>query len=428
MKRSTYILLILVLIFALYIFFFERKSKSTKEIEEKSDNLFSEFIEEPSEIARIGFEDFKIVKEKENYYLKEPFTDPVDTHSVKGFVETFKEAKAERIIKEKVDLKELGLLEPKIKIIFKSKDQEKFLKIGDVPPYGKGAYFISDNRIGVLSDLTLETVKREIDNFRAKELCFPLNVDEVKALSYYKNDLLELSLERKGDEWLISHPFKDIADIRNTISLIEDVVLWPIMEFEKGENTEDYELSKGNEKIILTTTDGNQITITIGKLKDEQKKFYYAKVSSRNGIFVISKNSVRNIDADKNVFRSLMVFGESFDKYDEFVVKKGKEIIFKNKDKNFICTDKGIDENSSKTFIYSLTSLEGYKYLESFDAKEKYAEIELKAKGETKKVSFYEKGEELVSQIQGRSGFIQLSKDSSERVKGAFSVIFSKVK
>jgi hypothetical protein len=428
MKRSTYILLILVLIFALYIFFFERKSKSTKEIEEKSDNLFSEFIDDASEISRVGFEDFKIVKEKDNYILKEPFYDPADTNSVKGFIETFKEAKAERIIKEKVDLKDLGLLEPRIKITFKSKDKEKTLKIGDVPPYGKGAYFISDNRIGVLSDLTIETVKRGINNFREKELCAPLNVDEVKVLSYYKNGSLELSFERKGDEWLVSHPFKDIADARKTISLIEDVVLWPIMEFEKGENTEDYELSKGNEKFVLTTLDGKETTITLGKLKDEQKKFYYAKVSSRNGIFVVSKNSVRNIDANKNIFRSLMVFDKSFEKYDEIVVKKEKEIIFKNKDKNFVCSDKAIDENSAKTFIFSLTSLEGDNYLEGFEAKEKYAEVELKGKDETKNVSFYEEGEQLVSQIQGRSGFIKLSKDSSERVKGAFSVIFSKAK
>lgn len=428
MRKSTIILFFIVLILLFWIYFFERKAKSTSEIEERKDNVFVELMDEPEEISRVGFQDFKIFKDGDNYFLKEPISDPCDISSVKGFVESFKSAKSERILKNPPPLNELGLTEPKIKIIFKYKEKEIVLKIGNNPPEGKGAYFFADGRVGVLSDLTLQTVKREINNFRAKELCYPISLDEIKSLKIIKNGKDEFLVEKKGDKWLCEHPFKDFVDTRKISFLIEDIVLWPIMEIPEEIDEDESGITESKEIIELTKYDNKKVTIKLGRLKDEEKKFYYATTSNRNGVFVVSKNSVRNIDSNWDEFRSLEIFPSSFDGYDEIEVKKEGSIKFIKKGKDFISENKKVDENMTKTFFYAITSLEGEKILNHFDGEKIFSTITLKSGGQKRKITFFEDGEAILAFVEERNIFIKLSKEGSERVKGAIIALFTKIK
>ncbi|NMC00455.1 MAG: DUF4340 domain-containing protein [Thermoanaerobaculaceae bacterium] len=430
MKKSTYFLFAVVVILLCFIFLFEKKQKTTKEIESSKTKIFIDFLEDVETIERKGFEDLKIEKEGENYFLTFPFKDSADEGAVKGFIEALKGAVAERIIKENIELKKLGLDNPQITVAFKSKDKTKTIKIGNSPPLEKGVYFQTDDKIGVLSDFTLDTIKRSVNDFKSKELCAPLKYENVKKISYYKGNDLVFEFEKINGKWYLSHPFKDLADERKATFYIEDVILWPIMNFEDDSVSEEKaNLVNPNEKYEVETNDGNKILIKIGALKDEEKKFYYASVSTRKGIFAVSKNSVRNIDKEAEDFRALAIFSSDINKYESLILSGAEKIVFKNvREKGWIEEKERVKEDQIKTFLFAIENFEGEKKVEKIENLPLFIEISLIKEGDKEEVFFYEDKENLVAEIKSRKIFVSLSKEDSERMKGAVKTIFSQFK
>lgn len=430
MKKSTYFLLALVVILLCFIFLFEKKQKTTKEIEAGKAKLFPDFLEDVTTIDRKGYEDIKIEKKGEDYFLTFPFSDPADEGSVEGFVEALKNATAERVIEDKIEPQKLGLNNPKIIVVFKSKEKTKILKIGDAPPLEKGVYFQTDDKIGVLSEFTLQTIKRSVNDFRSKELCAPVKYENVKKFSYYKEDNLVVDFERIKGKWNVTHPFKDIADERKATFYIEDVVLWPIMNFEENSVSEEKaNLLTPAEKYEIELDDGNKILIKIGALKDEEKKFYYASVSTRKGIFIVSKNSVRNIEKEAEDFRSLAIFSSDLNKYETLTVSGREKIVFKNvKEKGWVEGKNQIKEDQIKTFIFALENVEGEKRVEKNASLPLFVEVSAVKERKKEEVFFYENKENLIAEVKTRNIFVALSKEDSERIKGAVKTIFSQFK
>jgi len=430
MKKSTYFLFAAVLILLCFIFFFEKKQKTTKEIEASKTKIFLDFPEDVTIIERKGYQDLKIEKEGENYFLTSPISDPADEGSVRGFLEALKDATAERVIKDGIELPKLGLENPQITIVFKSKEKTKTIKIGGAPPLEKGVYFQTDDKIGVLNDFLLETIKRSVNDFRSKELCSPLKFENVAKFSYYKGGNLVLEFQKEKGKWNVSYPFKDIADERKTTFFIEDVILWPIMNFEENSVSEQKaKVDNPNEKYEIETDSGNKILIKIGALKDEEKKFYYASVSTRKGIFAISKNSVRNIDKDAEDFRSLSIFSSDLNKFETIAVSGEEKIVFKNvKEKGWVEEKNRIKEEQIKTFLFAIENFEGERRVEKIDNLPLFVDVSAFKEGEKEETVFYENKENLIAEIKGRNIFVSLSKEDSERMKGAVKTIVSQFK
>lgn len=429
MKKSTYFLLALVVLSLIYIFLFEKKHKTTEEINKSQKKVFADIPKDIEVIERKGFEDIKIEKKDENYFIVSPFYDPADSGSVTGFVEALREATVERIINNP-DLEKLGLVTPNITVILKSKENEKTLLIGKNPPLEKGVYFKSDDKVGVLSEYTLDTIKRKIHDFRSKELCSPLKYEDVKHLTYLKNNEVFFEFEKRDENWYILHPFKDLADKRKTTFFVEDIVLWPIMNFDENDiNFEKTNLDKSIEKIKIESTNGKEITIYIGGIKDEEKNFYYSKVSTRQGIFIISKNSVRNIDKNADDFISLEVFPFDFNGCEKLILEGEEKIVFENPEhKGWVEEKKKIKEDQIKTFMYTLEYLEGERKAEKNGEKPIFAKIIINKNEENIERTIWDENELLLVEIKERNLTVALSKDESERLKNAIRTIFLQYK
>ncbi|MCX7829655.1 MAG: DUF4340 domain-containing protein [Acidobacteria bacterium] len=431
MKKSTYFLLTLVILLLAFIFLIEKRQKTTTEIEESKTKAFGELFDDIVLIERSGYEELKIEKEGDEYFIKEPIYDIADESSVKGFIDSLKESKAERLIKENVDLSKLGLVNPQLTILIKGKEnKEKKILIGSSPPLEKGAYFKADEKIGVLSDFTLETLKRSVKDFRNKELCSPLKMESVKKIAFFKDKKLSLELEKQGTKWFVTFPFKDIADERKSSFFVEDILIWPVMNFEEESvGNELTRLNDPQEKYEIESFDGKKVIISIGALKDEEKKFYYASVSTRNGVFIISKNSVRNIDKDGEYFRSLQIFPDGLGGFEQLTLENTDKIILKNvKEKGWIEEKSKIKEDQIKTFLYSLEYLEGEKKVDKIENLPIFVSLSLLKGSESIERVFYEDKESLVVKISERNILVSLSKEDSERVKGAVRAIYAQYK
>jgi len=75
MKRSTLVLLGIVVVLALVIFLWEKKQPSTGQIEKDADKLFASFPEKVDKIERTG-SDPVVLQKARRLAVKEPYRRP----------------------------------------------------------------------------------------------------------------------------------------------------------------------------------------------------------------------------------------------------------------------------------------------------------------------------------------------------------------
>lgn len=423
-KKSTIVLFVITLLIFIFIIFFERKQKSTTEKMKEKNLIFSSLQGELLSLEREGLEDFLIVKKDVNYYLEEPVKDITETASVDSFFKSLKEAQAKRLLNEGVNLKDLGLENPVFTIKIKTDRGDYKLEIGKGPPLEKGVYFRGGEKIGVLDELTLETLKRGIKDFRNKDLCAPYESQNIKRVEYRKEGkkLLEVSL--KSQKWYVKYPYEDLADERKVFFLIEDLIFWPVMDFfGEGEEkvfSDKIDSKQPIEEFRLETLDGKEIKIELLKEKEDNENFYYSRVNIRPGVIILSRKSIRVFE-NLDDYRSMKIFEMEPDKCDEIVLIREKIIMIKREKGIFISPN--LKEDQVKTFVYSLLDLEGEKKFEG-KVEEKFMEIELSRGHDKEKVIFFRDKDNLIAFPLKRNLYIVLSKEKSDKLIAEVKTLF----
>lgn len=430
MKRSTIILLAAVAVLVLLILFWEKKQPSTAQKKESAEKIFASFPEKIVKIERTGFDDVKIEKAKDDWQVKSPIDDPADNSSVEGFLESLKGAQASRMI-EKAPPANLGLTKPKITITLTGDKGEKLLlELGDQPPLEQGTYFRCGEKIGIIGEYLIDTIKKGVNDFRSRELAAPLKPDEVKAVAHIIDGRTVASLENRNGRWFVVKPYEDEADANKAYFFFEDVVLWPVMTFD-GEITDlsSAGLLLPKERIEITTLDGARVTVAIGDLRDAEKKFYYASVSNRKGVFTVSRNSVRILDKDPEELRSLTVCPPELYNAEKVEITSKIKVILKNtKEKGWEVEGEAGRGEEAKAVVYSLNDLRAEKLLPPENKGTLLAEITAVLKDGRTEVKLFEENGILYAVRSGRNILARISSEDGERLKAAIAKLEEKKK
>ncbi len=109
MRKSTLILLVVVVALGALIFFWERKQPSTDERAE-SDRQFVDFKSDAvSEITRTGFQPVTLKKGKDSRWsMAGPVEDVADGSAVQGFLDRIRMARIERKVDRGVSCQDPG--------------------------------------------------------------------------------------------------------------------------------------------------------------------------------------------------------------------------------------------------------------------------------------------------------------------------------
>jgi len=431
MKRSTLVLLGIVVVLALVIFLWEKKQPSTGQIEKDADKLFASFPEKVDKIERTGSDPVVLQKAGGDWRLKSPIEDPADNSSVEGFLEVLKGAQASRMIEKGASPASLGLVPAKTQVTIRGEKGEKILLgLGDKPPLEDGLYFAAGEKTGIVGEYIVDTIKKCVNDFRSRELAAPLKPEDIKSAAYVKNGRTEVSIEKRNGAWFVTKPYEDEADTNKAYQFVEDIILWPVMTFEDDMADLSFAgLFAPDEKMEMTTMDGAKVTVSIGHMKDVEKNLCYVSTSNRKGLFAASKNSVRMLGKDPEELRSLSVFPPGLYNADKVeITSKSKVVLENTKEKGWqVAGQKGREEDA-RTAIYSLSGLQAETLLPEGPKGSLLAEMTANSKDEKSAVRFYEESGTIYAAREGRRSLARLSKDDGERLKASILALEVKKK
>ena len=431
MKRSTLVLLGVVLVLALAIFFWEKKQPSTDQIEKEADKLFPSFPEKVDRIERTGSDPVVLQKIGGDWRLKSPIEDPADNSSVEGFLEALKGAQASRIVEKVASPASLGLAPAKTQVTITGEKGEKILLgLGDKPPLEEGLYFVSGEKTGIVGDYTVDTMMKSVNDFRSRELAAPLKPEDISSAAYVINGKTVISVEKRNGAWFVTRPYEDEADTNKAYQFVEDIILWPVMTFEDDMADLSFAgLFAPDEKMEMTTMDGAKVTVSIGHVKDQEKNLCYASVSNRKGLFAVSKNSVRILGRDPEELRSLSVFSSGLYNADKVeITSKSKVVLENTKEKGWQVAGQKGREDDARTVVYSLSGLQAEKLLPPQRKGVLLVEMTAISKDGKSAVKFYEEAGTIYAERDGRKALAQLSREEGERLKASILTLEEKKK
>jgi hypothetical protein len=397
MKRSTWVLLAIVLAALAVIFLWERKRPGTDEAKQKREQLFQGMPEskEFTRAERSGEEPMTLEKAGEAWTLRAPVQDAADGYGIEGFLDRIRQAHAIRFLDAPVPWKDLGLEKPRATWTLKAGGKTWTLALGAKAELGEGIYLKAGDR-AVLAPADLETLllKNPLE-FRGRDLLSP-GSGRVVSLRVSRPGAPTLAATRSGEEWSLKEPFADAADSAKMEPLLDSVTFAQASSFEESGEGKDFGLSAPRAEITLTTDKGKSVVIKVGadapagaasEGSPAAEERVYAAVTGRPSVMVVPGKILKDLAVPADSLRSPDLFRHQAFDAQELKVEGGANLTLKRNDKgdwSFASGGKGAKPADATTLAEALLDLRGV-YATALGpgapAPEGYVTLTLKGKG-----------------------------------------------
>lgn len=310
MKRSTWILLAVVVALGAFVGFWERKQPGTAEAEKAKGRLLPASAKEATDLSRAGSDPLSLAKKGEEWELTSPVADRADRFSVSGLLDRLAEAEVTRWL-EGPPAAEMGLDAPKVTWTLQSASGKSTVELGAKAALDAGLYLRVDGKVALVAASLEDALLRPLDDFRSKEL-LPVGSADVISFRYSAGGADRLAFSRQGDAWDLTAPFADAGDGSKLESVIEDVCACVVDSFVEDNPKEmaRYGLEPAAQEIRLTAK-GAETLVRLGASvpgSDPAKALVYAHASGRPTVFALSMNSLKSLTQDAEGLRLLEPF------------------------------------------------------------------------------------------------------------------------
>ncbi len=263
------ILVSVVLIFGVYILFFE--GPTTDEVRERAHKVFPDLSADSVEELQItnSHGSFRLSKRGSAWQLVEPIDFPADSSAVSSLLAAIIALKSERsFAKGEVEPAEYGLEEPFLSVVLQSAGDARYeLAVGNEMPLsshrpislGNGEVILCNG--GFASDLG-----RDLDEWRSRSVVDALFGD--LATLEITTQLGRVHAVRAGELWELRHPVADLADREHLRNLVSDLNGLRIEEFlDEHEDLAALGLDSPEHTVNLVRTTGEEpITLDFGTI------------------------------------------------------------------------------------------------------------------------------------------------------------------
>ncbi|MBN1902644.1 DUF4340 domain-containing protein, partial [Candidatus Sumerlaeota bacterium] len=253
---------------------------------------------------------FRLEKKDETWRLTAPLDLKADEDQMESLLSNLAGAKRYDPVETK-DLEQYGLNNPGETITLEcgETNETQTLYIG-LESASSGRYFATAK-----GDKTVFTVASHIKIFLDKNLFFlrdknVLNVkgDDIEKIEIIRGKDAIILEKRNDDEWLLSRPVSDKADIAVVRNLLSDIETLRATSFEDDRNTTPGFYGMDAPGMYLTIGCGESTpTLIMGK-EDSSSLKVYAKRDGSEQIFTLSKRFVDEIRKEAEEYRSKEAF------------------------------------------------------------------------------------------------------------------------
>lgn len=334
--KSTLLLAIIFIALLAYIYFYEIKGgEKRREAQEKAKKVL---VFEKEDVQRIKIthsgKTIECQKEGDRWKIIHPVKTEADKWAVEGIVSSLQRAKIERVIDENPeDLRGYGLDPPQVKLEIRLKNgQADTIYLGDKNPTQTYVFakLGGSNRVFTTYASLLNVSKKDLFDLRDKTV-----------LNFKKEDVNKLILNCRGekfvcskieDEWKLEKPIKVKADKSQINKILNKLKYAKAKEFvaEKPENLNKFGLGRPRIQIdLFLKPEGAKKSLWIGDKKDDN---YYAKDESRDPVFLVGSDVVKELDKDLFDLRNKDVLTFKRDSVNQIILKYPDKIFTLEKD------------------------------------------------------------------------------------------------
>jgi len=336
--RSLIVLLVIAVPLGWYAY--RESLKGPVDDSPKRDKLFTVEADKIDElqIKSEAGERTTLRKKGATWEIVQPTAAPPDEAAVSGITSNLASVEIQRVIDENAsDLKEYGLVEPRIEVAFKSGGQERRLQIGQKTPSGSDVYAkLADQKKVVLIPSHLEaTFNRGTFDLRDKSV---LKLDREKV------DSLEVTaggrttrFQKQGAEWQLTQPVAGRAEFSAVDGLLSRVsgVQMKAVEPPDAPDPKKYGLDPPAATVRIGSG-SSQATLVLGAKADNGD--VYARDLARPLVFTLEAPLLDELKKDPSEYRQKDLFdARSFNTTRLEIVRNGQTVAFekaKVKDKD----------------------------------------------------------------------------------------------
>lgn len=311
MKARTTLFLILLAVGAFFfIRIYDQNNLTTRQAEEQEAEVFEKFDRSSLDSIEIrtGDETVVLKREKNDWFVDVPVHDRADRSAMARLMTTLEtltsQAKIEDVSKDKV--KEFGLDKPAIRVRFDGEHIPSKFSIGDDTAANNKAFYarISDrDTVYVIESDLKQQLMQTTSDFRERQLMTQRAQDATRMVIHLKSGDLELANE--SDEWVLVKPFKARGDSQKVRDLLAVLTSARINAFVGGDGAkEDDGLTEpsGSVDVYFDESDKPE-TVKFGRLPESSPNDIYTSLSSRIGVFLVSKAAAAVLAQQPNGLR-----------------------------------------------------------------------------------------------------------------------------
>lgn len=374
MRRSTWILLAVVVLLFAFVFLWERKAPSTAEREAHREDLLPAMkAGDLVRLERRGFDPVLLVRQgppegrpgqedaKTAWRMERPLKDASDRYGVEGFADRLATARVLRAVSKEAPAAGLGLEPPRaVWTLELRKGERRTVEVGGEAPLQEGIYLRADGRV-VLVPKDLESLLlRPASDFRLKDL-LTFGTADIAGVTVERNGS-RLAFVRNGEGWDVTAPFQDWASTDKVLALLDDLSLCPVAAFPQAAEGETG-LASPQTRVVVRPRAGSPVTIALGGPApggDPAEKRVYATSSERPGLLVVSSRSLASLEGEAEGFRSLEVFRRSVYDADEIKVQGPRALRLRRDPKQgWLAEGATVGEDDAVVLVGHLASLRG---------------------------------------------------------------------
>ena len=316
LKNTLILLLVAGAIYA-FIYFFESKVPTTREVADRAGRVVT-FDRDKITAITIKNTDTKIDLRKKDgaWYIDAPIKDRADSMAVNQLFTTAENLKSESAIPTdksggKDMLKDFGLTSSDTRITFTGDSKPVELIIGkDAAVEGKIYVRLDDSKTAhVIGNDLKNQISKKLDDFRDHKLTDvqATQIDKVQ----FKTKAGELEITRKGTDWSLEKPFKARGNNQKVADLISQTANAQVDSFvADGSNLVAFGLQEPRGTVSLTKEGSKDpVVLQIGNDVEKQKDKIYARVSTRDAVLIVPKTVEKLLETkpgdvrDRNIVR-----------------------------------------------------------------------------------------------------------------------------
>lgn len=332
----------------------------------------------------LAYEDkkFEIAKETDTQWtMKSPRKAAADAVSIDGYLNTVKGLKATRFITEKMDqAATYGLDKPQLRVEFVQKRKENVsLLIGaksKEDPVAVYAKTSSDPQVYLLSDAVLNQLKKDLNEFRSKNV-MTAESDKVSRLQVASANG-DVEVERSGSgataTWKIQKPKDFPADKVKVDAIVNALTGMKATEFiDQPKPDAEYGFDKPQSKLTVWLEGGKSPyrTLLLGK-KVKNPDARYVKIAGEPPVYKVNWSATDddNLMPKVSALREKLISKFEKDKAEKITLKPfdGKAIVLERQGKDDwkITSPQKADANKVKVdnIVFATSDLRGDEWIE----------------------------------------------------------------